>query len=101
MCKRPRQLARALASHNKGGDTNKGQPCNDECESHAVVSEPRTEGVYTWFGERVGNQYFRKYHKPSDIFDQGTSMTWVLNLKIHRARELVQHLDLHVFINHQ
>ena len=41
------------------------------------------------------------FENTSDIFDPGTSMTWALNLKIHRAGELVQHLDLHVFIDHQ
>jgi prepilin-type N-terminal cleavage/methylation domain-containing protein/prepilin-type processing-associated H-X9-DG protein len=36
------------------------------------------EGNYTWFGEKVGNRYFRKYLKMSDIIDPGPSMAWVL-----------------------
>ena len=36
------------------------------------------EGDYTWFGKSVGNRYFRKYLKMSDIVDPGPAMAWVL-----------------------
>ena len=36
------------------------------------------EGVYTWFGDRVGNKSFRKYLKMSDIVDPAPSTAWVL-----------------------
>jgi len=36
------------------------------------------EGVYTWFGDRVGSQKFRFYLKMSDIVDPAPSMAWVL-----------------------
>ena len=36
------------------------------------------EGVYTWFGDKVGNRYFWKYLKLSDLVDPGPAMTWVL-----------------------
>ena len=36
------------------------------------------QGVYTWFGDKVGNKFFRKYLKLSDIVDPGPSMAWVL-----------------------
>lgn len=36
------------------------------------------EGVYTWFGDKVGNQSFRKYLKMSDIVEPGPSKAWVL-----------------------
>ncbi|PYJ84145.1 MAG: hypothetical protein DME22_13830 [Verrucomicrobia bacterium] len=36
------------------------------------------EGVYTWFGDKVGNRYFWKYLKMSDLVDPGPAMTWVL-----------------------
>ena len=36
------------------------------------------EGEYTWFGRNVGNQFFRKYLKMSDIIDPGPAMAWVL-----------------------
>ena len=36
------------------------------------------------------------YNKLYSYFGDAT-----LDLKIHRARELVQHLDLHFFINHK